>query len=251
MHILVVLPTYNEAQTIEEVLRRVRAAVPEAEVLVVDDASPDGTADVAVATGEDVGRVHVLRRDRRIGFGDSYRSGFVWGIDRGASVFAEMDSDLSHDPGALPQLLAALGDNDCVIGSRYVPGGSVPHWPLHRRLLSRVGNRYSAIMLGLPVHDITSGYRVWSARMLKLIGLDTVRADGYGFQIEMTYRATLEGARIVEVPITFVDRVRGESKMSRAIIAEAILLVTRLGVARRWAAVRDRHRVSRAGRLKA
>jgi dolichol-phosphate mannosyltransferase len=249
VHILVVLPTFNEAQTIDEVLRRVRVAVPEAEVVVVDDASPDGTAKIAATTGEDVGGIHVLRRDRRLGFGEAYRSGFAWGIDRGADIFVQMDSDLSHDPGALPQLLAALGDNDCVIGSRYVPGGSVPHWPLHRRLLSLVGNRYAAIMLGLPLHDITSGYRVWSAQMLNLIGLDTVRADGYGFQIEMTYRATLEGASIVESPITFVDRVRGESKMSRAIIAESMLLVTRLGIGKRWAALRDHHRgVTAAGR---
>jgi dolichol-phosphate mannosyltransferase len=238
MHTLLVVPTYNEAETIAEVLRGARAAVPDLEVVVVDDGSPDGTAEIAAATGRDIGGVHVLRRGRRIGFGDAYRAGFSWGLQRGAEVLLQMDADLSHDPGALPELVAGLAGHDLVIGSRYIPGGSVPHWSLHRRLLSRVGNRYAAFMLGLALHDVTSGYRAWRADMLRAIDLESIQAEGYGFQIEMAYRAVNEGARVQEVPITFVDRVRGESKMSGAIIAEAMLLVTRWGIARDWAALR-------------
>lgn len=234
MKTLVVLPTYNEVENIEDVLRRTRAALPECRILVVDDGSPDGTADLAEKLIEDLGGIDVLRRDRRQGLGDAYRAGFAWGLDHGAEALVEMDSDLSHDPAALPALLAALVDNDVVIGSRYVPGGSVPHWGVHRRFLSRGGNWYSARMLGLPVHDSTSGYRVYRSSILRSIDLGAVRADGYGFQIEMTYRAVQAGARLAEVPIRFVDRERGQSKMSMSIVVEALALVTRWGLVRRW-----------------
>ena len=232
MRTLVVLPTYNEAETIEEVLRRTRAALPEASVLVVDDGSPDGTAAIAEKVGEELGGVDVMRRPAPKGLGDAYRAGFAWGLARRADVLFEMDSDLSHDPAALPQLLAAVEENDLVIGSRYVPGGSIPQWALHRRLLSRGGNVYSAFMLGVAVKDMTSGFRAYRAELLGRMELDTVRADGYGFQIEMTYRAARCGGRISEVPIRFVDRELGQSKMSSAIVVEALGLVTRWGVAR-------------------
>jgi dolichol-phosphate mannosyltransferase len=244
---LVVLPTYNEAATVEEVLRRVRAAVPQAEILVVDDGSPDGTADLAEKVGEAIGGVHVMRREKRMGLGDAYRAGFAWGLDRGAEALVEMDSDLSHDPASLPSILAGLVDHDLVIGSRYIPGGSVPRWGMHRLLLSRAGNWYSKVMLGMSVADSTSGFRAYRAGALRSIKLDEVRADGYGFQIEMTYRVTQNGGRVLEVPIRFVDRTLGESKMSGGIVVEALVLVTRWGLVRVWARVRGARHES-AGR---
>jgi dolichol-phosphate mannosyltransferase len=240
MRALVVLPTYNEADSIVEVLTRTRKAVPEAAVLVVDDGSPDGTADLAASTGEDLGDVHVMRREARCGLGDAYRAGFGWGLERGAELLVEMDSDLSHDPDALPCLLEAAPDADLVIGSRYVPGGSIPSWGLHRRLLSRGGNLYSAALLGVPVKDMTSGFRIYRADLLRRMDLEAVRADGYGFQIEMTYRAAQAGATITEVPIRFTDRQAGQSKMSSAIIVEALLLVTRWGAERAVGRLRRR-----------
>jgi dolichol-phosphate mannosyltransferase len=240
--VLVVLPTYNEAETIQEVLRRTRAAVPGAEMLVVDDGSPDSTADLAEKAAVEVGGVHVLRRDRRQGLGDAYRAGFAWGLERGFDVLVEMDSDLSHDPFALPALIAALDDHDLAIGSRYIAGGSVPRWSPHRRLLSWGGNRYAALALGVPVRDMTSGFRAYRGDFLRSIDLQAVRADGYGFQIEMAYRTARLGGRIEEVPIRFVDREFGTSKMSGAIVVEALLLVTRWGIARAWSMLR------RAGR---
>ncbi len=231
---LIVLPTYQEAANIPEVLRRVRAAVPGASVLVVDDGSPDGTAAVAEAAGREVGGVDVLRRSHKQGLGTAYIAGFRWGLERGHDAFVEMDSDLSHDPAALPSLLAPLGDTaDLVIGSRYIPGGSIPAWSLPRRLLSRWGNRYAASVLGFGIRDATSGFRAYHRDLLEGMGLDGVRANGYGFQIEMAYRAHRRGGQVVEVPISFVDRVVGESKMSGRIVVEALVLVT-------WWAVRDR-----------
>lgn len=232
MRVLVVLPTFNEAETIEEVLRRTRTALPESSVLIVDDGSPDGTAEVADKLVEELGGVTVMRRDARRGLGDAYRAGFGWGLDHGFEALVEMDSDLSHDPSALPALLSALDGSDLVIGSRYVPGGSIPEWGLHRRLLSRGGNIYSSLMLGVAVRDMTSGFRIYRAPLLEVMDLDSVRADGYGFQIEMTYRAASAGARITEVPIRFVDRTAGQSKMSSSIVVEALGLVTRWGIAR-------------------
>lgn len=228
------LPTYNEAENIDDVLRKVREAVPEAGVLVVDDGSPDGTADLADALGEELGRITVMRRTEKNGLGAAYRAGFRWGLDEGYEALVEMDSDLSHDPAALPSILVALEHSaDLVIGSRYVPGGSIPEWSWHRRALSRWGNRYAAGLLGLAVNDATAGYRAYRASMLERIDLDGVVADGYGFQIEMTYQVVALGGRIVEVPISFTDRVRGTSKMSSRIVVEAFGLVT-------WWAVRDR-----------
>lgn len=232
MKTLVVLPTFNEAATIEEVLRRTRAAVFSAQILVVDDGSPDGTPDIAEKVADRLGSIEVMRRHERRGLGDAYRAGFSWGLVRGFEALVEMDSDLSHDPAVLPSILEALEDSDLVIGSRYVAGGAVPKWGLHRRVLSWGGNRYSALLLGVPVRDMTSGYRAYRSDLVSAIGLDSVRANGYGFQIEMAYLAARTGAKISEVPIRFTDRELGQSKMSSLIVGEALLLVTGWGVTR-------------------
>lgn len=235
MRTLVVLPTYQEAANIADVLRRLRAAVPDAEVLVVDDGSPDGTADLAEAMDGELGSIGVLRRAAKAGLGSAYRAGFRRGLADGFDTLVEMDADLSHDPAALPGLLAAVERDgaDLAIGSRYVPGGEIPNWAWHRRALSRWGNRYAAAVLGLPVADATAGYRAYAATALSKIDLDRVRADGYGFQIEMAYAVHRQGGVIHEIPITFKDRVRGTSKMSGRIVVEALLLVT-------WWGIRDR-----------
>jgi dolichol-phosphate mannosyltransferase len=232
---LIVLPTYNEAENIAEVLDRARDAVPEADVLVVDDASPDGTADLAEAWARaHGGGLTVLRRPEKAGLGSAYRAGFAQGLALGYDALIEMDSDLSHDPAALPALISAVDNGaDLAIGSRYVPGGAIPDWPKHREYLSRGGNRYAALMLGLQVRDATAGFRCYAGSMLSRIDLDRITADGYGFQIEMAYAVARRGGRIVEVPISFTDRVRGTSKMSSRIVFEALGLVT-------WWAVRDR-----------
>lgn len=232
MRPLVVVPTYNEADNIAEIVSRVRTAVSHAEVLVVDDNSPDGTADLAEEVGTGIGGVHVLRRPEKSGIGNAYRAGFRWGLERGFDAFVEMDADLSHDPDELNSLLSGLDAADLVIGSRYVPGGSIPNWAWHRRLLSDLGNRYAALMLGMRIHDLTSGYRAYASRVLRSLDLDAIRADGYGFQIEMAFRAHRSGHRVIEVPIRFTDRVEGQSKMSGRIIIEALVLVTVWGVRR-------------------
>lgn len=236
MRTLVVLPTYQEADNIAEVLRRVRAAVPHGDVLVVDDGSPDGTADLAKAVAHELGAIDVLVRPSKSGLGSAYRTGFKEGLARGYDALVEMDSDLSHDPSALPVLMRAVESGaDLVIGSRYVPGGSVPRWSLRRRTLSRWGNRYAARLLRLDVRDATSGFRCYRSDIVAGIDLDSVHADGYGFQIEMAYRVARAGGSIVELPIQFVDRELGHSKMSSRIILEAFTLVT-------WWGVRDRFR---------
>lgn len=234
MRTLIVLPTFNEADNIVEVLQKLRAVVPEASVLVVDDSSPDGTADLVEEVAEEIGDVLVMRRPAKSGLGSAYRDGFRHGLAAGYDVMVEMDSDLSHDPAALPSLLAAAADGAALaLGSRYIPGGSIPDWSWHRRALSRWGNRYAAAVLGIDVNDATSGYRAYRAEALAGIDFHTVQADGYGFQVEMAYRVLASGGRIVEVPISFTDRVRGESKMSSRIVVEALVLVT-------WWAIRDR-----------
>lgn len=231
MRVLVVLPTYNEADNIAEVLRRLRMAVPAADILVVDDASPDGTAEIAQASGADLGRVDVLMRAGKLGLGSAYRDGFIEGLRRGYQVLVEMDGDLSHDPAALPALLRAVeGGADLAVGSRYIPGGSIPHWSRYRRALSGWGNRYARWVLALPLADATSGFRAYRADIVTRLDLPSVRSDGYGFQIEMAYRVARAGGGIVEVPIEFVDRERGTSKMSFRIVLEALLLVTWWGV---------------------
>lgn len=242
MPALVVIPTYQEAENVADVLARVRTSVPDAHILVVDDGSPDGTADLARAKADELGQIDVLRRAAKSGLGPSYRAGFAWGLERGHDVLIEMDADLSHDPAVLPQLIEAVttGGADLAIGSRYIPGGSVPGWPAHRRLLSQWGNRYVGVMLRMPVRDATAGFRAYRASVLEAIGLDQVRADGYGFQIEMAYEVSKAGGTIVEIPIEFRDRIRGESKMAPNIVGEALWLVTRWGVRDRVRRVRRR-----------
>jgi dolichol-phosphate mannosyltransferase len=233
MDVLVVLPTYNESENIERVLRRIRDSLTAATVLVVDDGSPDGTAEIAERLGKELGNIEVMCRHRKSGLGSAYRAGFHWGLERDFDACVEMDADLSHEPEALPELVGALSD-DCelAVGSRYIPGGAIPNWAWHRRLLSRGGNVYASALLGLGVADSTSGFRAYSATVLRRIDLDRIRADGYGFQIEMTYQAKRAGASVTEVPIRFVDRVDGRSKMSMFIVVEALALVTWWGAQR-------------------
>ncbi len=235
MRALVVIPTYDEADNIREAIGRARLAVPDIAVLVVDDNSPDGTADLvesmSAELGDEGGPVELLRRPGKDGLGSAYRAGFAWGMAQGYEVMVEMDADLSHDPAALPSLLAAVQEGaDLAVGSRYVPGGSIPDWAWHRKALSRWGNRYASFMLRLSVADATAGYRAYRTSLLERLDLPTIRADGYGFQIEMTYRSAGLGARIVEVPIAFTDRTKGTSKMSSRIIVEALGLVTWWGL---------------------
>jgi len=231
MSAVVLVPTYEEAENIGDLLRALRAEAPEASVLVIDDASPDGTADVAEAVAEEVGKVTVLRREVKDGLGNAYRAGFARALADGHDALVTMDADLSHDPAVVPILLARLADgDDLVIGSRYVPGGSTPAWPFHRRTLSRYGNRYTGWVLGLAVRDITSGFRAYRASSLLAIEYATTRASGYAFMTELAARMADHGARISEVPIEFRDRRRGTSKMSGRIIAESMARVTWWGV---------------------
>jgi dolichol-phosphate mannosyltransferase len=240
MRTLVVIPTYNEAETIVLLLERVRAQVPTVDLLVVDDASPDGTGKLAEDAAQRLGRIQVLHRDRKGGLGTAYRAGFARGIADGYDAFVEMDADFSHDPAALPRLLEAAEHADVVIGSRYVPGAAIPNWTLARLALSRGGNLYASTLLSLRVADSTAGYRVYRRTALEQMEYTTVRAEGYAFQIEMTYRARRAGATIREVPITFIDREQGHSKMSSAIVVEALLLVTLWALARPFRALRAR-----------
>lgn len=228
---LIVLPTYNEAENIVAMLTRVRRAVPHADILVVDDGSPDGTADRADATAADLGHITVIRRNEKSGLGSAYRAGFRWGLARDYDAFVEMDCDFSHDPDALPSLLAPVEAGAAlVIGSRYVAGGRIPDWSPSRRAISWAGNTYARAMLRLSVRDATAGFRAYARDALESIDLDSVAADGYGFQVEMAYLVDQSGAAIVEVPITFRDRRLGTSKMSGRIVAEALLLVTWWGL---------------------
>jgi dolichol-phosphate mannosyltransferase len=232
MRVLVVLPTYNEIDNIDAMLRALRGSLPDADILVVDDASPDGTGKVAEDLSPELGAITVLRRDGKGGLGSAYRFGFAWGIDAGYDALVEIDCDFSHDPANLPTMVALAETHELVIGSRYIPGGSIPVWSWSRRVLSRGGNQYASMMLGLGVADSTAGFRVYRATALAKMHYETVRADGYGFQVEMTYRARRGGASIVETPIAFTDRTRGQSKMSSRIVVEALWLVTWLGLAR-------------------
>ena len=236
MRTLVITPTYVEAENIDEFLRRARAALPSADILVVDDNSPDGTADIAEAAAAELGGIDVLRRPAKQGLGTAYRAGFAIGLEKGYEALVQIDADLSHDPAVLPNLLREVESGvDLAIGSRYVPGGAIPNWPWFRRALSRYGNRYAAFVLGTRVKDATSGYRVYRADTLKSIDYATTRAKGYGFQIETEYRVHVWGGHISEIPIVFTDRVRGYSKMTWFIFAEELLLVT-------WWGIRDRAR---------
>ena len=231
--IVIIMPTYNERQNLESIAGRVRAALPAADLLVVDDNRPDGTGDLADKLAETDSQVQVMHRTDKAGLGKAYIAGFGWALERGYDVIIEMDADGSHQPEHLPSLVAALNGADLSIGSRWVPGGKVVNWPKTREALSRAANIYTRIMLGLDVRDATAGFRAYRAATLRTISLDQVESTGYCFQIDLTLRVADAGMRIVEVPITFVEREHGASKMSNSIIMEAFWRVAQWGVARR------------------
>jgi len=242
--VLVIIPTYNESENIDTIVGRLRRAVPAAEVLVADDNSPDGTGLMADALASRDSRVHVLHRLGKEGLGAAYLAGFQWGLERGYDVLIEMDADGSHQPEQLPKLLAALGPKnarlaDLVLGSRWVRGGRVVNWPRSREVLSRGGNLWTRIALGVPLKDATGGFRVFTRGTLLGIGLDDVASAGYCFQVDLAWRAVKQGFRVVEVPITFVERQYGDSKMSQRIVVEALLLTTAWGVKHRAEQVRN------------
>lgn len=213
------MPTYNEALNIVEVISRLRGSLPNVDILVVDDNSPDGTGDIADSLADD--RLHVLHREKKGGLGPAYLAGFRWGFDRDYERFVEMDADGSHQPEELENLLNAVDGADLVLGTRWMPGGSVINWPLSRRLISRFGTKYASLALGLSYRDLTSGFRVLSRPMIAAIFAEEITTIGYGFQIEIVRVANSHGLKIVEVPITFIERVAGSSKMSRKIVIEA------------------------------
>ena len=231
--IVIVMPTYNERQNLESIAARVRAALPAADLLVVDDNSPDGTGDLADKLAEADPHVQVMHRTVKAGLGKAYIAGFGWALERGYDVIVEMDADGSHQPEHLPSLVAAVDHADLSIGSRWIPGGRVVNWPKTREALSRSANIYTRIMLGLGVRDATAGFRAYRAATLRTISLDQVESTGYCFQIDLTLRVADAGLRIIEVPITFVEREHGASKMSNKIIGEAFWRVAQWGVTRR------------------
>ena len=241
---LVITPTYDERESLPVTLARLRAAVPAADVLVVDDASPDGTGDLADVLAASDASVHVLHRPGKGGLGGAYTAGFGWGLERGYEVLVEMDADGSHAPEQLPALLAAVGDGpdggaDLALGSRWVPGGRVVDWPLTRQLLSRGGNTWARWAMGVPLRDATGGYRAYRAAALVAVDLPSVRSEGYCYQLELAARVVRAGLRAVEVPITFTERTAGASKMSRAIVLEALWRTTAWGAQRRAAQLRS------------
>lgn len=248
--VLVVLPTYNEVDNITSILDGIRDVAPGVDMLVVDDGSPDGTADRVRWVARRMPGLHLLGRTSKDGLGAAYRAGFAWGLDRGYDVLVEMDADASHRPEDLSSLIDAVTlGADLAIGSRYVEGGVIPKWKLSRRMLSRGGNRYASAMLGIGVNDATSGFRAYRSSLLHQIGFAQPSsasgaggrgANGYGFQIEGAWRAVRSGARVIEVPIRFEDRAAGESKMSKAIVVEALRLVTRWGLGERVTRARTR-----------
>jgi dolichol-phosphate mannosyltransferase len=228
--VLVVVPTYNESENIEPISERLFAAVPTAHLLVVDDGSPDGTGEIADKMSARDERVHVLHRTEKAGLGAAYIAGFAWAREHGYDVVVEMDADGSHSPEQLPRLLAALEHADLVLGSRWVAGGEVVNWPKSREILSRGGNAYARTMLRLPLQDATGGYRAYRREVLDSLPLGTVASQGYCFQVDLAWQAWKAGWEVVEVPITFVERERGESKMSRSIVLEALWRVTWWGL---------------------
>ncbi len=224
--VIVVVPTYNERPNLEALVRGVLAAGPEYRLIIVDDNSPDGTGNLADAFATaNPGRIEVIHRPRKSGLGPAYVAGFRRALALAPDLVAQMDADLSHDPAALPSLVAAAREADLVLGSRYVPGGGTVGWPLWRRLLSRLGGIYARLVLGVPIADLTGGFKVWRSATLAGIDLDRMRSDGYAFPIETTWRALRSGARVNEIPITFTERVAGASKLSRRIVLKAALLV--------------------------
>lgn len=228
--ILVIIPTYNEREALPAILTRVRAAVPEAHILVADDNSPDGTGAIADEWVAKDLHVHVMHRLGKEGLGAAYLAGFAWGLQQGYDVLVEMDADGSHQPEQLPRLLDELRRADLVLGSRWIPGGATQNWSKSRQILSQGGNYYTRAMLGMPVHDATGGYRAFKASTLRALDLHEVASQGYCFQVDLAWRAFQRGLTVREVPITFVEREAGTSKMSKKIVAEALWRVTIWGV---------------------
>lgn len=238
MRVLTIIPTFNELESLPKTLGRLRAAVPASDVLVVDDNSPDGTGQLADSIAAEDSQVHVLHRKGKEGLGAAYIAGFKWGMAAGYDVLVEMDADGSHQPEQLPLLLDAINDGaDLAMGSRWVPGGGTVNWPLYRQAISRTGSTYARLMLGLKIKDITGGYRAFRRSTLEALKLDQVESVGYGFQVDLAWRVAKLGLKIVERPITFVERELGASKMSGNIVVEAMINVTKWGLASRWAAL--------------
>lgn len=229
MKALVAIPTYNEAENLPTIIEAVFNSDPDLDVLVVDDGSPDGTGQIADTLSKDA-RVHVIHRSRKLGLGTAYMRAFEWALERDYDAVIEMDADFSHNPADIPRMMERSDGANLVLGSRYVPGGDVENWAWGRRILSKYGNRYAAFCLGLPVADATGGFRVFSRKVLETLELDGVTSNGYAFQIEMAYNVWRAGFPVVEVPITFVDRRVGQSKMSRRIVAEGLAWCTRQGM---------------------
>jgi dolichol-phosphate mannosyltransferase len=244
--IVVIIPTFNERTTITPIVGRVRTSVPEAHILIADDNSPDGTGEIAdgLAAGDD--HVRVMHRLGKEGLGAAYLAGFGWALQEGYDVVVEMDADGSHQPEQLPRLLDALRSADLVLGSRWVPGGKTENWPKSRQFISKGGSAYTRFMLGVPVKDATGGYRAFRADTLRRLDLHEVASQGYCFQIDLAWRALQRGMRVREVPITFVERTAGSSKMSRKIVAEALWRVTAWGVDDKVTRIRRRAHERRA-----
>jgi dolichol-phosphate mannosyltransferase len=240
--ILVIIPTYNEQLTLPSIVERVRASVPVAEVLIADDNSPDGTGAIADGLAASDPNLHVMHRRGKEGLGAAYLAGFAWALDNDYDVVVEMDADGSHQPEQLPALLDALSDADLVLGSRWVPGGGVENWPRSREILSRGGNFYTRAVLGIPLKDATGGYRAFRADALRRLDLQEVASQGYCFQVDLAWRAVQRGMRVVEVPILFVERTAGTSKMSQRIVVEALWRVTVWGFAERMTRMRGLRR---------
>lgn len=240
--VLVIIPTYNELEALPRIVQRVRAALPDTHILIQDDNSPDGTGELAEELAQQDGHITVSHRDEKRGLGAAYIDGFRWGLDNGYQLLVQIDADGSHPPERLPAMIEAVIQDERVglaIGSRWVSGGSVVDWPMHREILSRGANLYAGIMLGLGVRDATAGFRVYRGAVIADMDLGTIRSKGYGFQVDMSLRTHMDGWRIVELPIEFREREVGQSKMSGAIIGEAMLLVTGWGIRRRAQQLRD------------
>ena len=232
MKILVIMPTFNEAGNLDHAVEELYKYNTEVDLLIVDDDSPDGTGALADGIASRNSRIKVLHRKEKQGLGAAYMAGFKYAFDAGYDYIVEMDADGSHRAEDLPKLIALSSSNDLVIGSRYVKGGRTENWPLHRQWLSKGGNFFAKLMLGTKVNDMTAGFRIFSVPFLKTFDLDSINARGYSFQIEMAYRTLRQGGRIAEVPIVFIEREIGESKMSKDIVAEALLLMLKFGVKR-------------------
>lgn len=240
MRVLTVIPTYNEKENLPIVVERLRAAVPDCDILVVDDNSPDGTGQLADSMAAEDSHINVLHRTIKDGLGGAYLAGFDWGLEAGYDVFVEMDADCSHQPEQLPLLLQAIeGGADLAIGSRYVPGGKTKNWPLHRQILSRGANLYTRLILGTKVKDITAGYRAYRREALQKLNLEGIDSKGYVFQVDLAWRSEQASLKIVEVPITFVEREIGSSKMDGNIIVDSMTKVTRWGLTARIERVRS------------